>query len=280
METLQVLLNQVLTFIPNLCGALFILICGYMIVRLVRNIVARLLGSIGIDQLSEKLQKIDLVSKSEVEIKISKIISQVLYYFLMLVVLVASTDVLGLEVVSNLVSGAIEYIPNLLAAIIILILGALLAEMLREITIVACRSFGVPASKMIGSIIFWFVFLSIMITALSQAKLETSFITANLSIILAGLVFAFAIAYGLAARPLMGGFLASFYNRGKFNVGDKIEIEGKTGVILAIDRASITLDSNGEYLIIPLSKMQTETIRIIDRVAGSDIYIENNNTQS
>jgi small-conductance mechanosensitive channel len=192
----------------------------------------------------------------------------------MLIVLVAATDVLGMEVVSNLVSSAIAYIPNLIAAIIILILGAILADVLKGFTVVTCRSLGIPAADMIGSIIFWFVFISIMISALSQAQLETDFIIANLSILLGALAFAFALAYGLAARPLLGGFLAQFYNRGKVNPGDRIRIENHEGIVLAIDRASFTLDVDGRLLIIPLSKLQTESILVLERAAGGETYIE------
>jgi small-conductance mechanosensitive channel len=113
-----------------------------------------------------------------------------------------------------------------------------------------------------------------LISALSQAQIETSFIIANLSILLGGLAFAFALAYGLAARPLLGGFLAQFYNRGKINPGDTIRIEDYEGVVLSIDRASFTLKVEDQLLIIPLSKLQSETVLVIARAPGSDIFLE------
>lgn len=274
MEALQQLLIQFISFVPNLLGASLIVIVGYIVSRLVITVLKRLLKLIGIDKLGERLSRVDVISRADVEINLSTILGQVIFYFMMLVILVAATDVLGLEVVSNLVSSAIEYIPNLVAAMVILVLGSILADILREIATVTCRSFAIPASGMIGSIVFWFVFVAIMLSALAQAKLETDFIVANLSILIAGLALAFALAYGLAARPLMGGFLAHFYNRGKINVGDKIRIEEYEGVILAIDRASFTLNADGKLLIIPLSKMQTESILVLERGNYSDPLLD------
>ena len=270
MEAVQQLINQFIIFVPNVLSAILILIGGYFVTRLVTGIFKRMLILVGLDKLGARLQQIDVIRRSDIQISLSTIVAQVLYYFMMLIILVAATDVLGMEAVSNLVASAIAYVPNLLAALIILVLGAIVADTLREVTTVACRSIGIPSASLIGSVMFWFVLISILITALSQAQLETNFIVANLSIFFGGLCLAFALAYGLAARPLMGGFLAQFYNRGKINVGDRIRIEGHSGRVVAMDRASLVLDVEGKILLLPLSKLQTESILIEERSPDAD----------
>ncbi len=270
MEALTKLLDQFIRFVPNILGAILIVVVGYIVSRIITTILKRLLAAVGLDRLGARLQRIDVVQRSEIEISLSTILAQLIYYFLMLVILVAATDVLGMEEVSSLVGSAIEYVPNLLAAIVILVIGAILADALRNITAVTCRSLAIPAAGMIGSIVFWFVFIAIAITALAQAQLETEFIVANLSILVAGLALAFALAYGLAARPLMGGFLAQFYNRGKVNVGDRIRIGEDEGLIRSIDRASFTLERDDQLVIVPLSKLQTETVTVTKRGAYAD----------
>ncbi len=270
MEALRQLLEKFISYVPNVLGALVIVVVGYIVTRLVTTVLKRLLRMVGVDRLGERLSDIDVIRRAEIQISLSTVIAQILYYLMMMIILVAATDVLGLQVVSNLVVLAIAYIPNLVAAIVIVVIGAIVADMLRELATVACRSFGIPAAPMIGSIVFWFVLVAILITALSQAQLQTDFIVANLSILLAGLSLAFALAYGLAARPLMGGFLAHFYNRGKINIGDVISLDGVEGKVLSIDRASFTLLSNSQYVIVPLSKLQTETVRILERAQGSE----------
>ena len=265
MTALTQLLTQLVAFVPNLLAALLIIGVGYVVTRVVTTVLKRLLKLVGVDKLGARLQEIDVIAKSGVEISLSTVVAQILYYFLMLIILVAATDVLGLEVVSNLVAAAIEYVPSLVAAIVILVIGAIVADILRELATVTCRSLGIPSAGMIGSLVFWFVFIAILLTALSQAQLETDFVIINLSIVLAGLALAFALAYGLAARPLMAGFLAQFYNRGKLLVGDRIRIDGHEGRIVSIDRASFTLDALGETVIVPLSKLQTETVHLLER---------------
>ena len=242
--------------------------------RIVTTILKRLLVAVGVDRLGAKLSEIDVVARAGAEVSLSTVLSRVLYYFLMLVVAVAATDVLGMEVVSGLVASAIEYVPDLVVGLVLLVVGAILADALREVATVTCRGLGVPAAGMIGSLVFWFVFVAIAITALTQARLETDFIIANLSIVLAGLALAFALAYGLAARPLMGGFLAQFYNRGKVNPGDRVALDGHEGVVRVIDRTSLTLEGDdGRLVIVPLSRLQTETIVVLERALGSDTLL-------
>ena len=265
MTALTQLLTQLVAFVPNLLAALLIIAVGYVATRVITTALKRLLKLVGVDKLGARLQRVDVIAQSDIEISLSTIVAQVIYYFLMLIILVAATDVLGLPVVSALVATAIAYVPNLVAAIVILVIGAIVADILRELTTVTCRSVGIPSAGMVGSIVFWFVFIAILLTALSQAQLETDFVIINLSIVLAGLALAFALAYGLAARPLMSGFLAQFYNRGKVLVGDRIRIAGDEGLIVSIDRASFTLEAAGTTVIVPLSKLQTETVHVLER---------------
>ena len=265
MTALTQLLTQFVAFVPNLLAALLIIGVGYVVTRVVTTVLKRLLKLVGVDKLGARLQRVDVIAQSGVEISLSTVVAQIIYYFLMLIILVAATDVLGLAVVSNLVGTAIEYVPNLVAAIVILVIGAIVADILKELTAVTCRSLGIPSAGMIGSIVFWFVFIAILLTALSQAQLETDFVIIALSIVLAGLSLAFALAYGLAARPLMSGFLAQFYNRGKILVGDRIRLDGQEGLIVSIDRASFTLEADGTTVIVPLSKLQTETVFLLER---------------
>ena len=63
----------------------------------------------------------------------------------------------------------------------------------------------------------------------------------------------------------MSGFLAQFYNRGKMLVGDRIRLDGQEGLIVSIDRASFTLEADGTTVIVPLSKLQTETVHLLER---------------
>lgn len=262
---LQELLTSFASVIPNLLGALAVLIIGLIISRLASKFVRRILVAIGADKLADRLNEIEVVYKSNIQLAPSKLLSKVVYYFLLFIFVVAATDILNMPVISQLMGEILNYIPVLISAMAVFVVGLLISDFLKNMVKTACDSLGIPASGLISSIVFYFLFLNIVMIALSQARIDTEFIQDNLSIILAGVVLAFAIGYGFASRNIVANFLASFYNRGKINVGDTIGIDGVKGKVIRMDNSTITLEGEGREVLIPLSKLASEKVDIFKR---------------
>lgn len=261
-KLLQDLLTSFVAVIPNLVGALAILIIGYIIAKVVARLIRRLLVSIGADNLADRLNEIELVHKSKVKFVPSVVLSKVIYYFLLLVFIIAATDVLNMKVISELMGNILNYVPVLISALAVLLIGLLVSDFLKGIVKTSCDSLGIPAAGLIANIVFYFLLLNVLMIALSQAQIDTGFIQDNLSIILAGIMLAFAIGYGFASRSIVANFLASFYNRGKIKLGDEVEIAGAKGKVVALDNATMTLEAGQQHIIVPLSKLADEHITI------------------
>lgn len=249
--------------IPNLVGALAIFFIGWFIAKLLARIIKKLLAGIGVDKLAEKLNEIEIVDKSNIKIIPSVLISKILYYLILFVAIMAATDVLGMKALSDLMTNIMNYIPSLISALVVLIIGVIIADFLKKIVQTTCDSLGIPASRMIANLVFYFVFLNVIMITLKQANLQTDFIETNISIILAGVVLAFAIGYGLASKGLMANMLSSFYNKEKVKVGDTIIIEGVQGKIINIDSTTLTLQSGNSTIMIPLYKLTSERIEVL-----------------
>ena len=263
MNLLEKLLSDFLAVIPKLAGAITLLIVGYFLSKAVIKILTVILSKIGVDRLTEKINDIDLVQKSNLQVKLSTILGNVVFYLLMLFFLIAATDVLGMPAVSQLIADVINYIPNLITALVVLMFGLLISNMIKNLVLTACKSFGIPSAGIISNFIFYFVFLTAFVTAMAQAKIDTSFVKNNLSIILGGGVAAFALGYGLASRDVMSNFLGSMYSRKRFHEGDVIKIGDVVGKIAGMDNTSIVLNAPNRQIIIPLSKLMRESVEIL-----------------
>lgn len=263
-SALEELGKNFLGIIDNLVGALLLLIVGFIIARVLTRILRKILEKIGIDKLADRLNEIDLFYKNNIKITPSKLIPKIIYYILIFIFTIAATDVLGMAVISNLMSELLNYIPNAIAAFIVLVIGLVVADLLKNLIKTTCESLGIPAAGVISTAVFYFVFINIIMMALKQGNIETDFIEQNISIILAGILLAFSIGYGLASRGLVANFLSSFYNKGKVAIGDIVTIDGVKGEVIAIDNLSVTLRMGNTTTIVPLSKLTTESLSIHD----------------
>ncbi len=247
---------------PKLLFALLILIIGRIIAGFLRRVVRRVLAGLQVDRLAERLNDIDLVQRSGMKIQISTVVAQMIYFVLMLGFIIFATDMLGIPAITDMVRDVIDYLPALFSAFVLFLLGLFLADMIRGIVLTTCQSMGIPSAKMIATAVFYFLFITIAVSALSQAKISTGFIASNLTVVIGALALAFAVGYGLASRDLVANYLAGHYNRNKVRVGDEIEIDGARGKVVLIDSTSLILQTPERAIIVPLSKMTTEKVEV------------------
>lgn len=251
--------------IGNVFGAIVVLLIGWIVSKVVAKALAKVLQTLKIDKYADKINDTEFAQKANFKIKISTFLSKLVYYLLMLIFIMMATEVLGMEIISNMVADLIAYLPRLLSAIVLFVLGIYLAEFIKNIVLAACTALGIPSAKVIATFVFYLVFLTLTISALAQASIDTALITSNLTVILGGVILAFAIGYGFASRDTMANFIASFYSKNKVKVGDVISVDGAKGQVIAMDSGSVTLQSDSKIIIVPLKKLTSETIEIFTK---------------
>jgi small-conductance mechanosensitive channel len=248
--------------IPRFFSALIVFFFGLFVARTVRRVVTKGLAALGIDRFAARLNDIDLVKNTGVELRLSDLISKILYFVIMLMVAMMTVDVLQIEAISQLMKDLFNYLPSLLTAGVVLLMGLFLADIFKGITLSACQSLNIPSAKAISNIVFYFLFVSIGVTALSQAKIQTDFIANNLTVIIGAGAAAFAIGYGLASRDLVANYLGGYYNRNKIRVGDEVIIDGDRGKVVLIDNTSLILQTADRAIVIPLGKISSNKVEI------------------
>ncbi len=257
------LIAQFSSFFPKLIGALTILFIGWLVARTVGKILSKVLAKIGVDRIAEMMDDIDLVQRSGVlKEKLSGIIAKIVYYMMMLIFIIAATETLGVAAITQLFTDLMNYLPSLLTAAVIFMIGLFLADMVQGAVVTLCLSLGIASGKLIGSVVFYFLFVTIAVSALAQAKINTEFISSSLTVLIGAGALAFAFGYGLASKDLVSNYLASYYNKNKVRVGDDVRILGERGKVVLIDSTSIILQTSERAIIIPLSKLTVEKVEV------------------
>ena len=255
-------LGVLLDALPGLLSGLLVLLVGWLIARVLRWTAARLLKRVGLDAAAEKAG-LDRQLQRFGGLKLSKLIGLVVYWAVLLVFLLAAADVMGLETVTRGVEGFLAYLPTLLSALAIFVIGLVIAEKVKQGMSTLMSSVGIGGGKVVAQVLFGLVALFMTITALNVAGIDTTLITSNILIVIGGVLIAFGIAYGLAARGILTNILSSYYGRDRIKPGQRIRIGQDEGVVERIDSIAITLDTGDRKVMLPCSVLTTERIEVL-----------------
>lgn len=252
--------NHLLPGLLTFGKALAILLIGWLLAKFIKKGSKKLLKKVGVDTIGEKLNNLDALRQFKVKLDLPAIIGKVLYWLIMLVVIMIVVETLKMEMLSNMISDFIAYLPDLFSAIVFFLLGLFLASSVQSMVASACKSFGIKAWKAIGSVVFFILMVSVTLSAFSQAKIDTEMLKVVFTLMIGGAALAFSLAYGLAARNVLASLLTAFYQKSTFQVGQVIELDGHKGRIKTLNQLSVVLETTEGEVIIPRNRLMNDTV--------------------
>ena len=265
-DDIEYLLDQfketVFDFLPNFAGAVTLFIVGLLIARLVKSLSARL-----IEKLPRLLPNKNFQSRLKrflTEKSVAQILSKILYWMLIIFFFTAATEVLGLFVVTAWLSGLVEYLPKVLAAILIGFFGLIAGAFLRDMILQACSTAMISHGAVLGRLGQVVVILVTVLIGVEQLGIDLTILTHVIVIVLAALLFGAALAFGLGARISVSNILASYYIQKTYKVGQSVKIADITGRIVQITANGVILDSSDGQVFIP-AKTFEETFSVLLR---------------
>lgn len=196
------MLNQVLNMIPNIFVAIILIIVGVMIAKFIGDLLISLLKGTGLDNISSALNSGQRPNMPRFDL--AKIIGKTVQVLIIVFFTVEALNVLNLEVLNNIGSAVISYLPLVLSALIILGLGIIGANMLGNYLL---RSTG---NRMLSGIVKYAIIILAVFMTLDQLNFATSIVNLAFLFIVAGLAVAFAIAFGIGGRDVAKRQLEKF----------------------------------------------------------------------
>ena len=199
--------TKFIEFLPNLIGAILVFIIGYFVAVILGKLVRKILQTLQIDQAIEKTEIKARFESSGVKLNIAKIGGDLTKWLLILVFLAAATDILGWSQVTAFFITILAYIPNIIIAIIILIVAALIADFLSKAVKGSVTVAKVSSANLLASITRWTVLIFAALMALDQLGMEMSLIKILFTGLVAMIAIAGGLAFGLGGKDLAGDFL-------------------------------------------------------------------------
>ena len=206
-------LGKITTFLPNLLVMMTILIVGFLIAWLVKKLLLHFLGAIQFDKLSERWGLTHVLSKGGVSYLPSHLLSQLFYWIIALITLILGINALEVAATQALITKFFNYLPHVFAAILILIVGYLIAIFLGQATLIAAVNLQLDSARLFSRAVRWFVIILALTMALYHLGIAENVVIVAFTIILGGIVLALAIAFGWGGRDLAKDFLEKLYKR-------------------------------------------------------------------
>jgi hypothetical protein len=201
--TLLTFWTGIAAFFPKLLAALLLMLLGWLLARLARAGVARLLGLANFARLAEKSGLEAMARSGGLDLSLARVIGEVVYWLLILAVAVSIANSLDLPGLADLIKRVVLYLPNVLVAIVILVLGTLLARFVNRLLFAWLHGIKAPAALVISTAAEYVIQTFAFVLALVQLDIGTQLITIAFAILFGGVVLALALAFGLGARELV-----------------------------------------------------------------------------
>jgi hypothetical protein len=177
--------------------------------------VTKALKAVKLDSISEKIELAKLLEKGGINLTLSDLIGSLCYWIGILVTFMVGINAAGLTIAAELLNKVVLYVPNVIAARFILILGMFVATLLKGITQTAANNAGLSQSKLLGQIVETIVIVFVVFVGLEQLQLGISLTGITLAIILGSIGLGCALAFGLGCKDIAGRFVGELIEKAK-----------------------------------------------------------------
>jgi hypothetical protein len=207
LDSFNKFLEKITIFLPNLLAMLTILLIGFFFACLLRRLLLRFLKAIHFDRGSERWGLTEALSRGSLAYSPSELLACLFYWVIILITLIMGVNALEVAATQHLIAQFFDYLPHLFSAMLILVIGYLIAIFLGQAALIAAVNAGIESARLLSRLARWFLMILSWTMALYQLGIAETVIITAFSIVLGGVVLALAIAFGWGARDLAKDFL-------------------------------------------------------------------------
>jgi len=208
LQTIIQALPSIWYFILKLLGAILVFVIGWFIALGVGKIVAEILTKIKLNQVFERAGWKSALEKAEVKVNPSEFIGAIVKWILVVVVLLAVADILGLLVFAGILKDILGYLPNVIVAVLILVAAVIVVDIVEKIVRTAIEGIKVGYGHLVSTIVKWSIWVFAILAILQQLKFQPAdWIIELINYAFIGIVAMFAIAFGLGGKEVAADIL-------------------------------------------------------------------------
>ena len=220
MDMFQILLSswetmchEITVFLPHILWAVLVLVVGWAVGRLLRRGVTQLLKMLRLDTVAEKAGVEAVLMKGGMHFTTISLIADIIYWFVIFVTALAALNMLGMGVADGLFRKAMLYVPNVIAAVLVLVLGSFIAKVLGSIFYTYLNNIGFGSAKVLSSTAKYGVLIFTVFVALEHLEIGGTILTSAFQFAFGDVCLAGAIAFGLGGKEVAGKIVGRIWSK-------------------------------------------------------------------
>lgn len=212
-EPAKVVLARMGQFVVDALLVIFILFIGWVISKIIKMFVTRFLKAVKLDELSSQIGLNGILKKGGIEDSLSTLIGVICYWLALLITFVAALNAVGLTIAADLLQRISLFVPNIIAAVFILIIGMFVAVTMKNIVKTTVSNAGIPHADLFSKIIEVVIVAFAIAMALEQLQIGARIVELTVTVILGSLGLGFALALGLGCKDIVAKSVTGFLEK-------------------------------------------------------------------
>ena len=206
-------LHQATLFLPRLATALAIILAGWLIAKVIRFVVERGLRAVNFNVLTERAGTDHFLQQGGLRGDTTTVFGLFAYWLVIIAALMSAFGTLGLTHVTDLLHQIVLFAPKLLVAMLAVVFGSYFARFVGSAVTTYCLDARIPDADLLGKLAQYLIMAFVIMIALSQVEVGGDIVQRTFLVILAGIVLALALAFGLGGKEWAASLLERWWPR-------------------------------------------------------------------
>ena len=263
------MLQNFLEYLPQLVGALLLLLFGWGIGRLIQALTVRLMK--GIDRFSGLIGIGGVGASKQIGESAAVIIGNIVFWIVELIFVTAATNLLGMTMFSGWLDRLVAHLPGILSGILIICAGIVFGNLAKQAVTTAASAMPARQRIVLARAAQMFTLVTLILIGVNQIGVDITLVITIGAVALGAVLGGLAIAFSLGARPLVSNLIGARYLNADYRSGERIRIGGYEGTILEITSVAVILDTESGRVTIPAKVFSEEPSILLARPqAGED----------
>jgi len=227
---------------PRVLIGIVLMVVGLAVAKVIEVVLRFVLTRIRFDTLMEKAGIDKTLHRIGLRQQLNVAIPRIVYFLTLIVLARTASDGLGLTAISGAIGSFFAYLPNIIAALLLMIVGTAVAQFASQTVTEAAHNSGIDFAPTLGKLVSGLIVFVVGMMAIGQLQIDTNMVRIVTSFALGGTALAFGLSFGLGTRDVVRNITAGFYLRKYLLIGESVEIAGQTGILRSITATHVLLE--------------------------------------